>query len=206
MTCFASGAEDAGLRAIMVSLEHLLGGEELDLPNRFVHHARLAKRALRSACLLPKPVGSATISPSSRPSPSSSAGPGAEDTGEADSDDVDVGLRQVISDAITAPEVIDIYAQPGIERPDVSIIDDEFAKRFTTAQRPDRAVALDPRERDEEGPSPKLHRRGGRRVKALTAATRWRGRKPRRPTFPGPQMPCWAAGVRAQSRPRCGNG
>jgi type I restriction enzyme R subunit len=49
-------------------------------------------------------------------------------------DDVEAetAIRQVISDAVTAPGVIDIYAAAGIDKPDISIIDDDFAQRLAT--------------------------------------------------------------------------
>jgi type I restriction enzyme, R subunit len=138
----ASGAEDAGLRAIMVALEHLLGGEELDLPNRFIHHTRLAKQAFALCVSSPEARRFRDDLAFFQAVAVELRRARAEDAGETDTDDVDVALRQVISDAITAPEVIDIYAQAGIERPDVSIIDDEFAKRFATNPTPNVQIEL----------------------------------------------------------------
>jgi type I restriction enzyme R subunit len=49
-------------------------------------------------------------------------------------DDVETetAIRQVISDAVTSPGVIDIYAAAGIDKPDIGIIDDDFARRLAT--------------------------------------------------------------------------
>jgi type I restriction enzyme R subunit len=39
-------------------------------------------------------------------------------------------IRQVVSDAVGAAGMIDIYQQAGLAKPDISILDDEFLKRF----------------------------------------------------------------------------
>jgi hypothetical protein len=40
-----SGTDKAKVEAIMEALEHLLGAVAMDLPDRFVHHARVAAQA-----------------------------------------------------------------------------------------------------------------------------------------------------------------
>ena len=55
---------------------------------------------------------------------------------------METAIRQVVSDAVTAAGVIDIYAASGIERPDLSIIDDEFAMRLTTNPHPNVQIEL----------------------------------------------------------------
>lgn len=47
--------------------------------------------------------------------------------------EAETAVRQIVSEAMTGTGVIDIYAQAGLERPDISIIDDEFARSFETA-------------------------------------------------------------------------
>ncbi len=49
--------------------------------------------------------------------------------------EVDTAIRQLVSDAMTGVGVIDIYAAAGMEKPDLSLIDDEFIKRFQTSDR-----------------------------------------------------------------------
>jgi Domain of unknown function (DUF3387) len=49
---------------------------------------------------------------------------------------METAIRQVVSDAVAAGGVIDIYAAAGIARPDISIIDDDFARRLTTNPHP----------------------------------------------------------------------
>src|ERR1019366_3718999 len=111
-------------------LDHLyMPGE--DLADRFLHHARVATQAFSLV-------------------PTEPAAQGYRDdlaffqvvavelrrarTGDRVYDDVEAetAIRQVISDAVTAPGVIDIYAAAGIDKPDISIIDDDFAQRLST--------------------------------------------------------------------------
>ncbi|MGH3556320.1 MAG: type I restriction endonuclease subunit R [Mycobacterium sp.] len=46
---------------------------------------------------------------------------------------LDVAVRQIISEHISGAGVIDIFAEAGLEKPDISVIDDEFRKKFETA-------------------------------------------------------------------------
>lgn len=48
---------------------------------------------------------------------------------------MDTAVRQIISEHMTGAGVIDLFAEAGIETPDISIIDDEFRKRFETSDR-----------------------------------------------------------------------
>ena len=50
--------------------------------------------------------------------------------------ELETAIRQVVSDAVAAGGVIDIYAAAGLERPDISIIDDDFARRAATNPHP----------------------------------------------------------------------
>lgn len=138
----SSGADDAGIKAIMLALEHLLGREELDLPSRFTHHARIAKQAFALCVSSPDAKRFRDDLAFFQAVAVEVRRARAEESGDSDDEDVEVALRQVISDAITAPGVIDIYAEAGIERPDISIIDDEFAKRFATSPTPNVQIAL----------------------------------------------------------------
>ncbi|MGE3194828.1 MAG: type I restriction endonuclease subunit R [Microbacteriaceae bacterium] len=49
--------------------------------------------------------------------------------------EVDTAIRQIVSDAMTGVGVIDIYAEAGLSKPDLSIIDDEFIARFKASDR-----------------------------------------------------------------------
>jgi type I restriction enzyme R subunit len=47
-----------------------------------------------------------------------------------------------VSQAVAADEVIDIYAQAGMERPDISILSDEFLEGLTKNERPNLQLQL----------------------------------------------------------------
>jgi type I restriction enzyme R subunit len=138
-----SGSDQARIEAIMAALDHLLGGEEMELPERFLRHVRVATQGFTLAVSSPD------------------AGPHRDDLAffqavaielrraraadrDASDDDVELetALRQVVSDAVTSAGVIDIYEASGIGRPDLSIIDDEFAKRLSTNPHPNVQIEL----------------------------------------------------------------
>jgi type I restriction enzyme R subunit len=43
---------------------------------------------------------------------------------------LDTAVRQILSEHIAGSGVIDIFAEAGLEKPDISVIDDEFRKKF----------------------------------------------------------------------------
>jgi type I restriction enzyme R subunit len=49
---------------------------------------------------------------------------------------VDTAIAQLVSEAVAADEVIDIYAQAGLDRPDLSILSDEFLDGLKKSDRP----------------------------------------------------------------------
>jgi Domain of unknown function (DUF3387) len=49
-----SESDRARIEAIMAALKHLLGAAELDLPDRFLHHARVAPQAFSLAVSSPE--------------------------------------------------------------------------------------------------------------------------------------------------------
>ncbi|MGH9019152.1 MAG: DUF3387 domain-containing protein, partial [Acidimicrobiales bacterium] len=67
----------------------------------------------------------------------------AEERGDlGDHVELEMAIRQVVSDAVAAAGVIDIYKAAGLEKPDLSIIDDEFTKRFSTNPHPNLQIEL----------------------------------------------------------------
>jgi type I restriction enzyme R subunit len=46
--------------------------------------------------------------------------------GGASSEDLDLAVRQIVSRAVSTDEVVDIFAVAGLERPDVSVLDERF--------------------------------------------------------------------------------
>jgi type I restriction enzyme R subunit len=127
----------------MAALEHLLGAAEMDLPDRFLHHARVASQAFSLAVSSPEALRFRddlaffqAVAVELRRARADSA-PGAGDDVE-----METAIRQVVSDAVTAGGVVDIYAAAGIEKPDISIIDDDFARRLTTSPHPNVQIEL----------------------------------------------------------------
>lgn len=47
--------------------------------------------------------------------------------------ELDTAVRQIISQHVSGGGVIDIFAEAGLEKPDISVIDDEFRKKFETS-------------------------------------------------------------------------
>jgi type I restriction enzyme R subunit len=62
--------------------------------------------------------------------------------GKGGSDELDTAIAQLISQAIAADEVIDIYAAAGMESPDISILSDEFLEGLTKNERPNLQMHL----------------------------------------------------------------
>lgn len=56
---------------------------------------------------------------------------------DATDEALDTAIRQIVSEHMTGDGVIDIYAQAGITKPDISLIDDEFVRKAVDSKRPD---------------------------------------------------------------------
>lgn len=55
---------------------------------------------------------------------------------------LDTAIAQLVSQAVAADEVIDIYAQAGMDRPDISILSDEFLEGLKKTETPNLQMAL----------------------------------------------------------------
>lgn len=139
----ASGSDRAKVEAIMAALEHLLGAADLDLPDRFLQHTRVAGQAFAIAVSAPEALRYRddlaffqAVAVELRRARTDSA------PGVGDDVEMETAVRQVVSDALTAGEVIDIYAAAGIDKPDISIIDDDFARRLSTNPHPNVQIEL----------------------------------------------------------------
>jgi type I restriction enzyme R subunit len=58
-----------------------------------------------------------------------------------DPEDLDVAVRQIVSRAVVSDEVVDLFAAAGLQRPDISILSDEFLEEVRDL--PHRNVALE---------------------------------------------------------------
>jgi type I restriction enzyme, R subunit len=138
-----SGSDRAKVEAIMAALEHLLGAAEMDLPDRFLQHARVASQAFALAVSSPEALRfrddlaffQAVAVELRRARRDTLPGVG-------DDVEMETAVRQVVSDAVAATGVVDIYAAAGIEKPDLSIIDDDFARRLSTNPHPNVQIEL----------------------------------------------------------------
>ena len=55
---------------------------------------------------------------------------------------LDTALKQIVSDAMTGTGVIDIYAEAGLEKPDLSLIDERFVEQVRRSDRPNLQIEL----------------------------------------------------------------
>ena len=55
---------------------------------------------------------------------------------------MDTAIAQLVSQAVAADEVVDVYAQLGMERPDLSILSDQFLEGLTHDPRPNLQMEL----------------------------------------------------------------
>jgi type I restriction enzyme, R subunit len=138
----ASGSDKARLEALMAGMEHLLGASEMDLPERFLHHARIAGQAFTLTVSSPEALryrDDLAFFQALATELRRARGTGSPETGDVE---LETAIRQVISDAVTASGVVDIYAAAGIDKPDISIIDDDFVRRFATNPHPNVQIEL----------------------------------------------------------------
>jgi type I restriction enzyme R subunit len=56
--------------------------------------------------------------------------------------ELDTAIGQLVSEAVAADELIDVYAAAGMERPDLSIISDEFLEGLAQGERPNLQMAV----------------------------------------------------------------
>jgi type I restriction enzyme R subunit len=56
--------------------------------------------------------------------------------------DVDTAIGQLVNEAVTADEVLDIYALAGVKAPEMSILSDEFLDNLATKERPNLQLGL----------------------------------------------------------------
>ncbi|MFQ6226276.1 type I restriction endonuclease subunit R [Nocardia sp. NPDC002869] len=151
LTILESGGDKAFLHAVAATVDHLLEsqrnhddasrgehgefeGEGHTLKQRFMAHTRRLKQL---HALVPTSAEAKTILDdvaffdAVRQSIAKIEG---SDRDSADEDAaLDTAVRQIVSQHMTGSGVIDIYDEAGIGKPDISLIDDAFARQFETA-------------------------------------------------------------------------
>jgi type I restriction enzyme, R subunit len=56
--------------------------------------------------------------------------------------ELDVAVKQIVSEHISGTGVIDIYAEAGVEQPDLSLIDEDFIDKFKQSDRPNLQIEM----------------------------------------------------------------
>jgi type I restriction enzyme R subunit len=137
-----SGTDRAKLEAIQEALDHLLGGD-MDLPDRFLQHVRVATQSFTLVVSSPEAMTYRDDLAFFQAVAVNVRRLRADDrVGVSDDAELETALRQVVSDAVTSAGVIDIYEAAGIARPDIGIIDDAFGKRLSTNPHPNLQIEL----------------------------------------------------------------
>lgn len=67
---------------------------------------------------------------------------GADRQGVDSSAALDTAIKQIVSEAMTGTGVIDIYAEAGLAKPDLSLIDESFIDRFKTSKTPNLQIEM----------------------------------------------------------------
>ena len=67
---------------------------------------------------------------------------GADREGLGQGAELDVAIKQIVSEHIWGTGVIDIYAEAGIEQPDLSLIDEGFIDKFRQSDRPNLQIEM----------------------------------------------------------------
>lgn len=138
-----SDSDRARIEAIMAALEHLLGAAEMDLPDRFLHHARIAGQAFTLAVSsLEARKYRDDLAFFQAVALELRRARASDTNGAGDDVELETAVRQVVSQAVAATGVIDIYAAAGLDRPDISIIDDDFARRAVTNPHPNVEIEM----------------------------------------------------------------
>jgi type I restriction enzyme, R subunit len=67
---------------------------------------------------------------------------GADREGAGTEAELDVAVKQIVSEHISGKGVIDIYAEAGMEQPDLSLIDEDFIDKFRHSDRPNLQIEM----------------------------------------------------------------
>ena len=62
--------------------------------------------------------------------------------GSGGSEAIDTAIAQLVSEAVSGDEIIDVYAEAGIDTPELSILSDEFLQKLAASSRPNLQMEL----------------------------------------------------------------
>jgi type I restriction enzyme R subunit len=121
----------------------LFAGLDMDLPDRFLQHVRVATQSFTLVVSSPEAMAYPDDLAFFQAVAINLRRLRADDRAGVSNDvELETALRQVVSDAVTSARVIDIYESSGIARPDLSIIDEKLAKRLSTSPHPNLQIEL----------------------------------------------------------------
>jgi type I restriction enzyme R subunit len=138
-----SGSNKARVEALMAALDHLMGEVDPEPADRFLRHARMAQQAFSLAVSSPDAArfrddlaffGAVAVEVRRTRADGADGASGDLET--------ETALRQLVSEAIVSSGVVDIYAAAGLERPELSVIDDNFARRAANDKHPNLQIEL----------------------------------------------------------------
>lgn len=145
----SSGRKRAFSNAVQDAMDFLKQPEP-DLPEgsrtlaqRFLHEARLLKRAYTLCPTDPRlqPIQTdLEFFEAVRHWYLKDEAEAKAERGLASAADVELAIRQLTASAVAADEVVDIYESAGLEKPDLSHLDEEFIGRLRASSRPNLAV------------------------------------------------------------------
>jgi type I restriction enzyme R subunit len=137
-----SASEWARVEAITAAIDHLLSGD-LELPERFLRHSRMAHQSFALAVSSVEAMRFREDLAFFQAVSVELRKVHAEGSGVAGGElEWETALRQVVSEAVASTGVVDIYAAAGLERPDLSLIDEDFARRAIKDPHPNLQIAL----------------------------------------------------------------
>lgn len=139
-----SGSPHARIEALVTAVDHLLTPrEDGDYAERFLSRTRRAAQAFALVVTSPDALALSGDLAFYQAVATELRTRRADERGDrGDHVELETAIRQMVSDAVSAAGVVDIYEAAGLEKPDLSIIDDEFAKRFTTNPHPSLQIEL----------------------------------------------------------------
>lgn len=127
----------------MAALDHLLTGKAEELPERFLRQERRGRQAFALVATRPEAARLRddlaffqAVAVEWRRTTADG------DEGAGGAAEVETALRQVVSEAVVASGVVDLYAAIGMERPDLALLDENFARRAAASPHPNLQIEL----------------------------------------------------------------
>ncbi len=136
-----AGTGKSYLAAISACVDHLLGAPEVK--GRFMEQVRYLVGFFTMSVPNPKAMAlrdDVAFFQAVRASISKLEG--TDSSGRSAGAELDTAIKQVLSEAMAGGGVIDIFAEAGMDRPDLSLIDDEFIEKVRKSPRPNLQIEM----------------------------------------------------------------